>query len=604
MIVAAFELHATGTKFSVRRLVTCLTHVSMIGFLLVSLASAQPKINQVDIFGASSFPSSQLTVFFEPFNFPATDSIKIKSALHKIESFYYSQGYLLFRVDSLSIDSMGNDDDWTLKLYVSEGPQLTVGKVSFIRNRVFTTAELFDMMDTHVGEPLNQNLLESDIKRILKRYDDRGYALAKISIDSIYLYKNGGHDSIGIAIQIEEGKRIKIDAFKIEGNTTTKDYVILRALAIPKGTYCNDKLLSRAKERLNNLGFFEKVNDIQIFKEGDTTGLLIKVTEGNTNTFDGIIGYVPSQASQPGYFTGAFDISMRNLFGTGRMFGAKWHQETRLTQDLQINYMEPYIFGLPLNINFAFNQRQQDTTSITRNFQVGGAFIFNDNLTVNLNFEQASATPLINGSSNYFVFQSTTTNFELGGTYDTRNDIYNPTYGSLYQTRFKLGKKNIYGPPSLITNVTQKSVYIQHFTIDLSVYYEILHHQVAAISLHAAQVNGNELDQTDLYRIGGTNTIRGYLERQFIASRATWMNLEYRYTTGQKSYVFAFLDAGYILRPADPIAQTLEKKSFLYGYGIGAQVETSFGIIKASFALAKGEPFTEGKIHFGILNIF
>ncbi|MGC8595178.1 MAG: BamA/OMP85 family outer membrane protein [Candidatus Kryptoniota bacterium] len=524
--------------------------------------------------------------------------------LQKIKSLYYSRGYLLFHVDSIKIDSAGNYERRTLKLYINEGPQMTVGKILFSGNKVFKAAELYEMMDTHVGEPLNQHLLENDIKRILKRYDDYGYALTKISIDSIYLYGKDDHDSIGIAIQIQEGDRIKINAFKIEGNTTTRDYVIIRAISIPKGTYYSNKLLSRAKERLNNLGFFEKVDYVRLFKEGDTTGILVKVTEGNTNTFDGIIGYVPPQADQKGYFTGAVDISMRNLFGTGRMFGAKWHQETRLTQELQISYMEPYIFGLPLNVSFAFNQREQDTTSITRNFKIGGAFIFNDNLTANLNFEQTSVTPLINSFNNYLVFQSTTTNLGLGGTYDTRNDIYNPTYGALYETQFKFGRKTIYGPPSLITTLAQNSVYIQHFTIDLSMYHEIFHRQVAAISVHAAQVIGNELDQTDLYRIGGTNTIRGYLERQFIASRATWTNLEYRYITEQRSYIFAFLDAGYIMRPADPIAHIPQKQFFLYGYGIGAQIETGFGILKASFALARGESFTEGKIHFGIINQF
>ncbi|MGB9591756.1 MAG: BamA/TamA family outer membrane protein, partial [Candidatus Kryptoniota bacterium] len=218
--------------------------------------------------------------------------------------------------------------------------------------------------------------------------------------------------------------------------------------------------------------------------------------------------------------------------------------------------------------------------------------------------EQTSVTPLINSFNNYLVFQSTTTNLGLGGTYDTRNDIYNPTYGALYETQFKFGRKTIYGPPSLITTLAQNSVYIQHLTIDLSMYHEIFHRQVAAISVHAAQVIGNELDQTDLYRIGGTNTIRGYLERQFIASRATWTNLEYRYITEQRSYIFAFLDAGYIMRPADPIAHIPQKQFFLYGYGIGAQIETGFGILKASFALARGESFTEGKIHFGIINQF
>jgi len=45
-------------------------------------------------------------------------------------------------------------------------------------------------------------------------------------------------------------------------------------------------------------------------------------------------------------------------------------------------------------------------------------------------------------------------------------------------------------------------------------------------------------------------------------------------------------------------------EGFRIGYGVGFNLETSLGILRVSFALAKGEPFSEAKIHFGIVNEF
>ena len=297
----------------------------------------------------------------------------------------------MFRVDSIRFSFASDSSLATLTLYLYEGPRLLVGKLLISGNKFYSYSELTSELNTRIGQPFDQGDLEKDLDLILRKYNSSGFPLAKISIDSIYVYGDHGSDSLGIALNVDEGKRIRIEAVRIEGNTGTKNYVILRALRIQPGAYYNENELKFAKQRLEKLGFFQSVSDPEIFSSGDTTGLLVKVVEGNTNTFDGVIGYVPAQLGQSGYFTGLIDISMLNLFGTGRKFRAKWHQETKLTQELEIGYAEPYIFGYPINAEFNFTQRQQDTTSVTRNFGVSGIFLFSDNFNANYTFEVQSS---------------------------------------------------------------------------------------------------------------------------------------------------------------------------------------------------------------------
>ncbi len=575
---------------------------SILSFVAVS--QAQPKIGSVKFIETSVFSEVTLAEDFQPLGFAATDTSRIKAAIAQMSARYYSDGYILFKLDSFRV-SFGEDPSQSvLQIFATEGPRILVGRIQLHGNKSMSYDKITEKMNTRPGRPFDQAVLEEDLGYILKDYNTVGFPLAKISIDSIYIYRDSGNDSLCVSIGIVEGKRIRIDAVRIEGNTQTKDYVILRALRIPPGSYYDEDELELAKQRVQKLGFFQSVSDPQIFESGDTTGLLLKVVEGNTNTFDGVIGYVPAQQGQSGYFTGLIDISMLNLFGTGRKFRARWHQETKLTQELEIGYAEPYIFGSPINAEFDFSQRQQDTTSVTRNLGANGVFMFSDYLNGSLSVSDLSTTPLLNVGNNYFVYESSVLNFGLGVTFDTRDDIYSPTHGLLYDTQIQFGRKRIYGPAQLIQPGTRLINYVQHLGVDLSVFHEFLPRQILALGVHGEQVTGTELDQSDMYRLGGTNTIRGYIENQFLATKAAWTNIEYRFATGRESFFFGFVDAGYIYKQSDPVAKSPSTSMSVYGYGVGAQVETGLGILKASYALGKGNSFVEGKIHFGIVNQF
>jgi len=48
----------------------------------------------------------------------------------------------------------------------------------------------------------------------------------------------------------------------------------------------------------------------------------------------------------------------------------------------------------------------------------------------------------------------------------------------------------------------------------------------------------------------------------------------------------------------------LKSEEFLYGFGLGLNLETGLGVLRVSYALGKGDTFSDGKIHFGILNEF
>ncbi len=180
--------------------------------------------------------------------------------------------------------------------------------------------------------------------------------------------------------------------------------------------------------------------------------------------------------------------------------------------------------------------------------------------------------------------------------FDSRDDLYSPTAGVRYRTDYQYGRKRSAGPIA--------DAAVQHLGLDLEVYLSTFRRQVLAFGAHGRALEGGNIEVADMYRFGGTTTLRGYRENQFLGSRIGWTNTEYRFLLGRRSFFFGFLDTGYYFRPGDATTAAPPSEGFRYGYGIGIRLETSLGNMGVSFALGQGDSFANGKIHFGLINEF
>jgi outer membrane protein insertion porin family len=118
------------------------------------------------------------------------------------------------------------------------------------------------------------------------------------------------------------------------------------------------------------------------------------------------------------------------------------------------------------------------------------------------------------------------------------------------------------------------------------------------------ELQGDNIEVSDLYRIGGNNTLRGYQEDQFMGNRLLWTNIEYRYLIEKRSYAFIFTDIAYYSRRDIEVESLNNFSATKIGYGMGITFETGLGMLAVSYALAKGDSFNRGKIHFGLIGEF
>jgi outer membrane protein assembly factor BamA len=496
-----------------------------------------------------------------------------------------------FATDSTTVD---------LDIAIVECRRTVLGSLRVRGNSALSSEEILELLDSRTGMPLDQRVLESDVAVVLSRYEKRGYPLVLCTVDSLMLREGETTDSLFVALVVNEGPRVNIQEIRVEGNRETATRVVLRESRIRMGDLYTPDRMQAIRQRLLRLNIFSSVTEPELYLHNEHGGVLIRVQEGSTNTFDGIAGYMPGNGvGDEGYFTGMVSVSMRNLFGTARKMHFRWQKEDRHSQELAIGYVEPWLFDLPLNVGADFAQRRQDTSYVRQGGSIRAEWMLSDELTVSLVGSTESVIPSADSTAAR-VPRSSTTSAGVEVLYDTRDDLYSPTEGARYRADFHYGRKVVNETPS----AGGPSGNVQRFTVDLDSYTTLFSRQVFALGIHGRQVQGAAVDESEFYRFGGANSLRGYRENQFAGTRVGWVNAEYRLLLARRSFVYAFLDAGYYFRPADELRGTMVGEAFQYGYGIGMRFDSPLGNMGVSFALGRGDSFAQGKVHIGILNEF
>ena len=572
-------------------------------------------LKSVQLHGAKEMTNAELkTVFPTPAPF---DSLAFQAQLDELKKRYIRSGYYDVRIDSVRWRAEPEAyQNLHAEIFLSEGPITKISQIHFSGNRLLSENELRLLMQTHEGEVLNGQVLEKDFDAILARYETLGRAFAKISIAAIERIANSATEAgLRLHLAIHEGAWVKIAGYKFSDSLNTQHETILRELPLKVGEGYNEEKFSQIKPRLERLGFFERVSEPELLivqkpTQDDTLQAIIKLdlVEGNANTFDGILGYQPPiPPEESGFLTGLVNISLRNLFGSGRRLGVRWQRPNNFTQELRVGYHEPWVLGLPLNASFEAMQLQQDS-SFSQLLLAGNlAYRLSENFSVAALIQIERINPIIQGVRRQDpILQSGILLTGVGIMYDTRDYPLNPTSGVLLRNEYRIGTKTINAPDSLVAALqVRQSVVQQRIGVEVEWYQPTFLRQVLALRVVGTALLAEEVQFSDLFRFGGAQSLRGYREQEFLASRYGFANIEYRLQLSRKSFAFLFYDVGYFFKPQNPLnVLDTAREGWRQGVGIGARLDTPLGLLGVSYALGEGDTLLRGKVHVNLINLF
>jgi len=575
--------------------------------LFASLLFPQTK-PEIILHGNEVYSKNTLTSeILQNQNYNLSDS-SVQILVGKLTQFYNDVGYINFRIDSIITaprsDALANE----LHIFLFEGNPAKIHNIILSGIDTLTDRNILRNAEDLGNTIFTKQKIEYFIEQTFDEVEEEGFPFAKIKIESIAF----SHDSstaetfADIYLSLKKETESKIDRIEIKGNQKTKDYVIIRELGLQYHEKYSQKKINEIPARLNRLRFFDPVLEPQFYFSQKNEGVLqIEVKEKETNNFDGIIGYLPGDTKTgSGYFSGLLNISLRNLFGTGRAAAFRWQKIDRLSQELELKYFEPWLFDFPFHINFGLFQKKQDSSFVQRKYSFALDYIASNNTTISGTFEYEKIIPSLNDYGFVSVYDATLISTGITLKYDSRDDPYSPTEGIYFSNAYVYTRKNINGPAQIINPSTKTKATHQKIITEFNFYYELFKRQVIACGVHGKELQGAQVEISDMFLLGGTNSLRGYRENQFLASRIAWSNFEYRFLLTRRTFFFSFFDVGYFLQKENAERNISKSTGTKYGYGIGLHVETGLGILNVNFAFAKGDSFSEGKIHFGIINEF
>ena len=525
---------------------------------------------------------------------------KVKEDLESLLQYYHDRGFYLagVRLDSATYSDDSSSVDLTIGIH--EGEEMRISEIRSHGNAAIASGRILESFETHAGGNLRRDVLERDIDALLTSYEKIGHPFARVEVEDVSL-DSGSTPGLRIELSIEEGPVVTVDEVTVSGNRETKEGVVIREARVGLHEVYDPVRAGKIRSRLNRLGIFSRVDEPELYLTPRGGGLLIKVEEGTTNTFDGIVGFAPApHTGGSGIFSGIVNVSMRNLFGTARKLDVHWQREDSETQELAFGYVEPWVLNYPVNLSGSFRQRQQDSTYVGRTVEAKADVLITESLSLSgvvghsVTIPSATTTAVSNS-------RTITTGLELQ--LDTRNDLISPTGGALYHTGYRIGNKKVFGVSEQQAG-SDGSRAVQKISLDADLFFRTFTRQVIAMGLHGRQLTSDLIELGDLYRFGGTNTVRGYRENEFLGSRVAWTNAEYRFLLERQSYFYGFFDAGYFYLPLPAYVPGPASQQLVFGYGIGVRLATSLGHIGVGIAFGRGDSFGEGKLHVGLLNGF
>ena len=529
---------------------------------------------------------------------------EIREGFARIVSAYRKNGFVFAQVIPVAAPTSTSYSQVSIKVKIREGKRLRIGSFSLIGNELFSQSEILRELGLRKGQFFTRTALEHGIERIQLLYSENGYP--KVEIEPTVINLSAGTGSINFSLKIREGAKVRINEIKVSGLQKTKTDVVLREIPVKTNDYFDQRKIDQSYHRLRNLGYFHHIqpNLLEAGTTEDTINFHAKVTEARTGRLIGVLGYAPPVEGSDSVpqLTGVVEVRETNLLGTGRDVSFYW--KSGLLKALRIGYREPWILGKPITLGVTYSQLKQrspidESESEERAASISGNTKFGRfyESEVTLGYKRIHfggiTTPLSDATlpdtlsppTNTFqdnmpapIERGTKYSVTLRLTRDSRDYFLNPIHGRR---------------DSVAVELSRSDFKLRKVWVDLQQYFQTWENQIVAIELHGAAAWGVNIPPTELFYLGGANTLRGYDEDWFSGPRRVHANLEYRFLTGWNSQIFTFVDLGsvtFIDRPS-----VFDK--LRVGYGFGARLESKGGIIQLDYGLAAGDSALRGKIH-------
>ena len=509
------------------------------GVRLVFRVLENPVVSSLEITGNQVVPTEKIVELMDTEVGQILNTRVLHADLQNINKYYNEDlGYLLTPTHIAELDFT----EGRLLIRLTDG--MAVKGIEIKGVSVFPEEKVRELVKTAPGDLFNRNVLREDSERISALYEKNDYILDTIrpSLDA---------ETGMVTLNVVEAE---LEEVRVEGNTRTKTETVTRNVRTRPGEVLQRKKLQRDLERLNNLGYFKKVEpEIEPGSEPGKVVLVLKVEEQKTGLATIGVGYAGggSGAVRAGV-TGTLSYSDRNLFGEGKSASINLQQGADLGT-YGISYYDPAInkaqdsIGVSLYYSKVDNLQQavlgapSGTFSLYEQKVYGGTLTyghpFTDDFRGFINLRRETIDLSMDSDSQYMpvgMGKGDLNSVGVASLYDTRDDVFNPHDGAFGNASLAFAGGALGGDYDYTKLLLEGRYYLplsERSTLAMRAMYGAV---------------GNKAPASEYFYAGGTDTMRAYRDNSYFGTHLILLNAEYRFPIANIKMLSGavFADAG------------------------------------------------------------
>ncbi|MCO5733916.1 outer membrane protein assembly factor BamA [Rhizobium sp. SSA_523] len=543
---------------------------------------------------------------------------KLRADEEALRQFYYNHGYPDFRI--ISSDAVLDEakNEYTITFTVEEGPRYRFGNIA-VESTVpgIDGSQLDNLVETESGDIYNAREVQKSMEAISTKVAAAGYPFARVTPRGD---RNFQTNTVGVTYLVDQGERAYVERIEIRGNTRTRDYVIRREFDLSEGDAFNQLAITRAKRRLEALGYFSRVNiTTQGGSSSDRVVIVVDVEDQSTGSFGIGAGY----AANDGVLLEA-SIEEKNFLGRGQYIRVAAGAGENDAQTYSLSFTEPYFLGYRLAAGFDLFKSQTSSNDNYEYSEQGGTLRVTAPITEQLATTLRYTYKEIEYDESSSNLVSPFRELVAGGTYQQSIIGQTLTYNSL--DSMTLPREGVYatvthefaglGGDSEFYKIYGRARYFHLLSDELD-----LIGQVAVGAGHVV-ATGDKLNVFDQFTFGGRQ-VRGF-ESDGIGPRVsngdaiggtTYFNASAEISVpmpaipedfGLRAAVFA--DAGTLYGNDVPVAGSVSGTSGSWRASVGAGITwaSPFGALRVDYAVpvVKEDYDQEQRFRFSMANQF
>jgi hypothetical protein len=480
------------------------------------------------------------------------DSAALFNEIYKVQKKLKKNGYFLITIDSV----LHEDKKYIAYLHLNQ----KIDSVNLkYKNAPALIIQKYNFKNNILQIPIN--LLEKILNEISSSQELKGNAFSKINLYNFEI-KN---KTLFADINFTPSKKRKIDKVIFKGYENFPQSFIKNHLNINTNSVFNKKKLQEISQLSQALDFASEIKPPETLFTQDSTFVYIYLKKIKGNSFNGLINFT-SQENGKLKFNGHLDLKFKNILNKGENLNLLWNSFGDERQEFSIAAKTPYVFNSKITTEVAFSIYKQDSTFLNTTLNANLNYKIKNNANLYASFSSENSKNTLNDLTNNI---STYKNYFLGFGYEykvAKNDVFknnlyylniNPSFGKRKTTNGAFQQIKITTTVSYLLDLNRKN----------SIYF----------SNKTGVLNSENYLDNELFRIGGNNSIRGFKEQSIFVKNYLLQNIEYRYLTSKKSYLYTITDLALISTPSS--------KERLYGFGLGYLFNTNNSQINISSAI-------------------